>query len=199
MRKIKILLADNDKDFLRTREQILEAEGYEVIPANGVEEAERMLTTSMADLAIVDLRLRDNNDEYDLSGLHIIKNTATQIPKILLTEFPSVEAARKALGDLPRAVDFLSKAEGTEVLLRAVKAAVKEHVLHEQETRRMKERTKRIRYAIMATLGVILFVGVLFLLREQGVAGIVIALVIGIASQGVVEVFFRFLSTGKTG
>jgi CheY-like chemotaxis protein len=123
----KILFADNDPDFLKVRKEYLENEGFRVIPACTVTEARRVLERGDIDMAILDLRLENNFDERDISGLILAKNSGVDIPKIMLTEYPSYEAVREALGatleDLPPAVEFLDKAEGQEALLRAIKRA----------------------------------------------------------------------------
>lgn len=143
MRRLRILLADNDLQFLRTREEILQAQGYDVIPASGYEEAERLLQSTPIDLAIVDVRLRDDTDEADLSGLALIKRVAPEVPKILLTAFPSYDIARKALkqifDEVPFAVDFVAKQEGVDTLLQRVALVIEKYVLQEEKKHRHKE------------------------------------------------------------
>ncbi|HJQ70238.1 MAG TPA: response regulator [Blastocatellia bacterium] len=125
----RILLADNDEAFLKTRREILEDAGYQVIPAASPEEAKRVLDAGNIDLAILDNRLEDNNDQRDISGLTLAKRSNPQIPKILLTEYPTYDLVREALGadldGLPAAVKFVAKREGSEALLRAVRDSLK--------------------------------------------------------------------------
>ncbi len=132
MAKATILFADNDPDFLKTRTEFLEKEGYQVIPAADPTEARRALEREgRIDLAILDIRLVDDNDDKDTSGLTLAKEAARSVPKIILTGFPSVEAARGALkpqpDGLPPAVDFLDKKEGPEALLAAIRRALSVH------------------------------------------------------------------------
>lgn len=123
-----ILLADNDLDFLKTRAEFLEQEGYRVIPAKDPIEARRVLDQGGIDLAVLDIRLQDDDDEKDTSGLTLAKEVARSMPKIILTAFPSVDAVREALrpqlDGLPAAVEFVSKAEGAEALLLAINRAL---------------------------------------------------------------------------
>ena len=119
-----ILFADNDHRFLKVRKEFLEKEGYQVIPAADPTEARRILEQEQVDLAILNIRLIDDTDERDNSGLVLAKETAPSVPKIILTGFPTWEAVREALGPdldgVPAAVDFVSKQEGPEAMVQAV-------------------------------------------------------------------------------
>lgn len=125
MPEANILFADNDPDFLKTRAEFLEQEGYRVIPAVDPTEARRKLESGGIDLAIIDIRLSDDDDEKDASGLILAKESDRTVPKIILTGFPSVNAVREALGPrldgLPAAVSFVGKQEGPESLLMEVR------------------------------------------------------------------------------
>jgi hypothetical protein len=79
------------------------------------------------DLAVLDLRLEDDNDENDISGLKIAgMKSFRYIPKVILTAFPtSYENLRKILGpnvdELPGAVAFVDKTEGPDALLTVIR------------------------------------------------------------------------------
>ncbi len=128
MKKAIILFADNDEEFLATRRNTLEQEGYQVLSALNPDEARNILEQGNIDVAILDLRLMNDNDEKDLSGLNLAKRVAPAIPKIILTKFPTVEAVREALAPqligLPPAVDFIAKQEGPSALLTAIQKAL---------------------------------------------------------------------------
>lgn len=124
----RILFSDNDQRFVRVRSEFLEARGYEVIPSFSVEEATRILKNEYVHLAIMDIRMTNDDDDRDTSGLILARAPAFRaIPKIILTGFPTYEAVRDALGPeidgLPPAVAFLAKKEGPEAMLRAVDEA----------------------------------------------------------------------------
>ncbi len=129
MTKITILFADNDPDFLETRREFLQKEGFKVKPAQSFEEAGNILRTGGVDLAILDMRLINDNDAKDMSGLNLAKKEAPHIPKIILTRFPTYQAAREALAPqldgLPTTVDFIAKQEGPQAMLTAVRKALK--------------------------------------------------------------------------
>lgn len=128
MAKATILFADNDAAFLKTRKEFIENEGYQVLTAATPSEARKLLETARIDLAILDIRLEDDNDEKDLSGLQLAQEAAHWVPKIILTGFPSYEYVREALSpslsDLPAAVGFIAKQEGAAALMKAVRKAL---------------------------------------------------------------------------
>lgn len=128
MPKATILFADNDPDFLQTRSEFLKQEGYRVVPAANPTEARRELEAGGIDLAILDIRLVNDDDDRDTSGLTLAREVARTVPKIILTGFPSYdyvrEALRPQLDGLPAAVNFVAKQEGPEALLRAVRKAL---------------------------------------------------------------------------
>lgn len=124
MSKDRILFADNDQRFVKVRKEFLERQGYRVLEANSPTAARDILERKMVDLAILDIRMMDDDDEKDLSGLTLAKDTAREIPKLILTGFPTWEAVREALGPdwngMPPAAEFISKQEGAEAMLKAV-------------------------------------------------------------------------------
>ena len=119
-----ILLADNCLDSLEATKLALENAGYDVITVTTPAEARRLLFEQYVDIALLDMRLKDDKDENDTSGLEIAKNVAQNIPKVIVSEYESFDAARNALGikadGLPIAVEFVRKSEGSERLLKAI-------------------------------------------------------------------------------
>jgi CheY-like chemotaxis protein len=123
-----ILYVENDMEFLKTRGEFLKDEGYRVIPATNPGDARRLLSQGEIDLAILDIRLLNDDDEKDVSGLTLAKEMGRSIPKIILTNYPSVEAVREAfkqqLDGLPSATEFLDKKEGSGALIESVQRAL---------------------------------------------------------------------------
>lgn len=125
MQRRYILLVDNDRDFLDTRAEYLETSDYVVLKAYTLPEARQIMAEARIHVAVLDIRLVDDDDERDTSGLTLAKESSFQsIPKIILTGFPSYEYVREVLGPvlngLPAAVQFLAKHEGPEAMLVAV-------------------------------------------------------------------------------
>jgi DNA-binding response OmpR family regulator len=128
-----ILLADNDADFLETRAEFLENAGYRVFKAYTLEQAQQLLADVYVHLSILDIRMMNDDDERDRSGLNLARNPVYRpVPKIMLTGFPTYQDVREALGPvidgLPPAVNFLSKKEGPQAMIRAVEQTLDQHV-----------------------------------------------------------------------
>lgn len=81
--KMKIILIDDDFDFLTQQKLILEEEGYEVITADSEKEARQLIDNASFDLAIVDLMMDDMDSGFILS--YEIKKKDSRIPVIIVT------------------------------------------------------------------------------------------------------------------
>ena len=132
-----ILVADNSPDYCLSVQALLETEGYEVAVARTVAEATTVVDTARLDAALVDLRLTQDEDEGDVSGLQVVTHaTAQGVPCIVLTAFPSVEVATMALARLRTqfpALGFVCKRDGPEAVLeelRRVPSLYRFGVLH---------------------------------------------------------------------
>src|SRR5258706_1856061 len=120
----KILLADNSAEYRRSVIAFLGLEGYAVEEAASPKEAQTKLESARFDLVLADLRMQDDDDPNDMSGLEIAKFASeNKIPCIIVTAFSTVELARIALrsrGAEPYAKDLISKASGAQALLDSI-------------------------------------------------------------------------------
>lgn len=138
-----ILIAENHPELLITTKEFFEAKGYRVITATNPTEAKKKLNVGGIDLAVLDIRLENDDDEKDLSGLLIAKSVAPEIPKIIVTSFPSYDYVREGLrpqldGD-HSVVDFISRDEGLTILLQSVEDVI-ESVMLEKKGRGTKQK-----------------------------------------------------------
>jgi DNA-binding NtrC family response regulator len=113
-----VFIADNDFHLLSSCREHLENSGCIVYTANTPEEAQRKLESELQiDVAVIDIRLRDDGDEKDVTGLDIAK-LRPDIPKIILTAHPDYQTTRIALKrHLPIAHEYLAKKEGLPKLM----------------------------------------------------------------------------------
>lgn len=125
--KQRVLVIDNDAGVRKTIREVLEIKGLEVFVAQGsgqalLQAARQMLVESRCHLALLDLRLLNDNDQNDWSGFELATEIAKQYPwvnTIFLTGYGSFELARKALAD-GIAVDVARKESGIAELVKII-------------------------------------------------------------------------------
>ncbi len=118
-----ILFVDNDPGFLKTRQTFLEDAGYHVIPAKSPDEAKAILEKQKIDIAIIDVRLINDKDPGDQSGLDLAKTVAPSVPKIILSKYD--KHIRQALMLRPEghvAADFVPKLDGMQAMLTSIRS-----------------------------------------------------------------------------
>ncbi len=84
---MKILLVDDDFDYLTQQRLILESEGYEVITAENEKDAKEKIKQNQFDLAVLDLMMDDLDSGFVLS--YEIKKKNPEIPVIIVTAVKS--------------------------------------------------------------------------------------------------------------
>lgn len=108
----RILYADNDQDMLETRAEGLTRAGYEVVKSLSPEGALRLLEERQVDLVVTDLRLVDDNDSWDRTGLMVYRKAEEKgVPAILCTGSVSY---------LPSDVCVVGKQNGLKALVAKV-------------------------------------------------------------------------------
>ena len=85
--KKKILLVDDDEMFRLALQHYLQEAGYEVVTAQGQQEADGILENYKPDLAIVDLFMEEHDSGFVLS--YHIKKIDPAIPVIMVTALGS--------------------------------------------------------------------------------------------------------------
>ncbi len=85
--RIRVLLVDDDEDFLFQHRIQLENAGFEVATAPNPTGAQKVLDSFTPDLAIVDLMMEHHDDGFVLS--HHLKRRFPQMPVIMVTAVTS--------------------------------------------------------------------------------------------------------------
>jgi CheY-like chemotaxis protein len=121
----KILVVDDDKDFIKITQMILQANNYGVVTASNGEEGLKIMRAEKPDLVILDVMM-----SYILDGLDVRRTMAEdkdlkEIPVIMAT---SLTAAR-AKGTLPTdeyvpSAEWVHKPIDPDTLLERVKKAL---------------------------------------------------------------------------
>ena len=123
-----ILVVDDRDDWRETILMTIETSGHRVEAFSNAETAIQFIKQNPFDLAIIDQRLDESNEEdkFGLELAKIIKETHPQIPILIITGYPSIETieqARKADESGQRlATRYILKDENVmDKLLKAVR------------------------------------------------------------------------------
>lgn len=120
MTKPKLLLVDDEKDFVDTLAERLELRGFQVVTAINGETALRIIENDPPQLVILDIMMPG------LSGLNVlqqIKSRAPQTPVILLTGLGSTAEGTKGIH--MGAYDFLIKPVNIDELMQKMEDALR--------------------------------------------------------------------------
>ena len=133
----KVLLVDDEKEFLEVLAERMAARGIEVSTASSAAEALQLVEEESFDAIIVDLMMPEMDGIETLKRLKI-ENPDSQV--ILLTGHATVEKGIEAmkLG----AVDFLEKPADLSVLTQKIKKAHAQKMMVVQK--RIEEKVKKI-------------------------------------------------------
>jgi len=122
MDQLRILLVDDEKEFVTTLAERLELRGINVTIATNGEEALRFFDTDLHQVVVLDLMMPG------LSGMEVlerIKAIDTKIPVILLTGHGATKDG--VTGMRLGAFDYLMKPLDIEELIKKMQEAIKRH------------------------------------------------------------------------
>jgi len=128
--KIKVLIADDEKDFVKTLAQRLELRNLSVTPVYSGESAIEMAEKIDFDVIVLDVLMPETTG---IDALKQIKKIKPLTPVIMLTGEATVENA--ILGMKLGAFDFLMKPADTETLLEKITQAYTLKQEHEERIR----------------------------------------------------------------
>jgi len=116
--KPRVLIVDNNERVKNMYKELLTHWGFSPVLAQGVgngllEDAKRKVKEHRCQLALVDLRLVDDLDEEDVSGLKLVPEIK---PAVSLIVSASVEIENVRLSDEIGAASYVGKGEGPKVL-----------------------------------------------------------------------------------
>lgn len=122
-----VLLADNDPVWLRQQEDAFVSAGFNVITANDPEEAELVLASGSVDAAVLDIRLQNDEDERDTSGLSLLE-VAPEVGKVITTTYPidvsTGKNFRNSIKTQSPIVRYVDKTDGIPAIVAAAKRVV---------------------------------------------------------------------------
>lgn len=118
--KPRVLIADNNESSRNMYRELIAYWGFEPLLAHGMgaallEDARLKAREYRCQLAIIDLRLVDDLDEEDTSGLSLVPNVRPAV-SIIVSASVDIENVRLSLSDEIGAASYVGKGEGPEIL-----------------------------------------------------------------------------------
>ena len=123
--KNKILLVDDDLDFIEMHKAVLQNHGFEVLTATNSQEGMERVRTDMPDLIILDLMMEKHDSGFSLSSMIKSDPLFKKIPILMVTSVAESTGYRFSLekdGYWMKTDDFLDKPVMPDVLINRVKS-----------------------------------------------------------------------------
>jgi len=120
----KVLLVDDEKEFLEVMSERMTARGMEVTTADSADQALSILGKQSFDAIVMDFQMPGMDG---MQALKAIKNKKPELQIILLTGYATVEKTVEAMKI--GATDFLEKPADLEALSKKIKLAKAEKML----------------------------------------------------------------------
>ena len=117
MMRSRVLVVDDEADFLATYERLLRREGFDVVAVASCAAGLAALAVESVHLVISDLRLPDGDG---LDVVRFARGSARPVPVIVVTGYPSDATRRAAIA--AGATAFLSKPFVASMLLAAIRS-----------------------------------------------------------------------------
>ena len=121
----KVLVVDDDPDFVKVTAKILQKAGYEVVSASNGAKALQTMRSNPPDVVLLDIMMAYILDGLDVSREMAEDPTLKDIPVIMVTSLTGVKGSGLFPTDEYAPVDeWLSKPVEADVLLRRVSEAL---------------------------------------------------------------------------
>ncbi|HFE53291.1 MAG TPA: sigma-54-dependent Fis family transcriptional regulator [Bacteroidetes bacterium] len=147
----RVLVVDDEEDILQLFTELLQRWGYEAVTArNGVEALDKFRTQQI-DLIVSDLKMPEMDG---LELLQRIRSIDSRVPVLVLTGYPTVETAVKAIQE--GAFDYLMKPVNPEELRFRIEKA-----LAQSEQKKSISFLKGLNWALIISIPVWLLLGIL--------------------------------------
>lgn len=137
--KAKILIVEDDREWLDIYEMELEDDSYDILTARTVEEASQFVGEETVDVVVTDLRLIGDT-HGGMSILDYVKQTRPDIQVIIFTGYGSSQDAQQALRR--GALDYLTKPLDYDVARLAIRRAIEARKQYLEGIRKIRERVE---------------------------------------------------------
>jgi DNA-binding NtrC family response regulator len=120
----KVLLVDDEIDFLEVMSQRMKARGLEITTAESAEQAISIIEKKSFDAVVMDFQMPGMNG---MEALKIIKNNKPEMQVILLTAYATIEKTVEVIK--AGAADLLEKPADIDALINKIKKAKRDKEL----------------------------------------------------------------------
>lgn len=117
----KILIVDDDPDFILVCKMVLQAEGYEVVEANNGWQAMEVIRTDKPDLIMLDVMMSTTLEGVNVSRQIELDPQLRGIPVIMVSSIATTEYASEFPEERVPIDAWLSKPIQPAVLLKTIK------------------------------------------------------------------------------
>jgi len=109
--RARVLVVDDDPDFVEITRTVLQAHGYEIASASSGGQALEMMRRQRPDLVILDVMMRGATEGHDVSQVMYADNDLAKVPVLMVTsimdgtmadQFPTRPGATGGAGSRPR-------------------------------------------------------------------------------------------------
>jgi len=120
----KILMVDDDLDFLEASKRVLDSKGYEVVIINKLNEAESTIKTYKPDLILLDIMMENADD--GIAFAQKLRRDGITLPIVMLSGVSKVTGYDyQKCDDVLPCDDFLEKPVSAEKLINKVESILK--------------------------------------------------------------------------
>ena len=120
----KILLVDDDMDFVAINKTLLEKEGYSIVFAHNPKDGMDALKKEQPDLLILDVMMEEPDDGFTMAQK--IRKAGNQIPIIMLTSVAKVTGMKFGKdSEMVPVNEFLEKPVPADTLKKTIKKLLK--------------------------------------------------------------------------
>lgn len=125
MDRARVLVVDDDPDFVEITRTVLQAHGYEIASAASGQQALEMMRQQRPDLVILDVMMRGATEGYDVSQVMYGDKDLATVPVLMVTSIMDGTMADQFPTDeyLPVA-DFITKPVSPDQLVQRVRTLI---------------------------------------------------------------------------
>ncbi len=136
----RILVVDDESGMRELLEIVLAKDGYDVVTASNVDDAQRLLEDQSFDVVLTDLRMGSDRDA-GMTLLTWLNENSPSTPSIMMTAYGSVETAIEAMKR--GAADYIMKPFKNEEVRILIQRAIEQTRIKRENIALRKEQAKR--------------------------------------------------------